>query len=63
MTSSRPSPSLARGDARAAIVLVVEDEILIRAAVAEYLRRLRYTVVEAADAAEAIAVFVSGELI
>jgi CheY-like chemotaxis protein len=63
MTSSRPSPSLARGDARAAIVLVVEDEILIRAAVAEYLRRLRYTVVEAADAAEGIAVVVSGELI
>jgi CheY-like chemotaxis protein len=63
MTSSRPSPSLARGDARASIVLVVEDEILIRAAVAEYLRRLRYTVVEAADGAEAIAVFVSGELI
>jgi CheY-like chemotaxis protein len=63
MTSSRPSPSLARGDARTAIVLVVEDEILIRAAVAEYLRRLRYTVVEAADGAEAIAVFVSGELI
>jgi CheY-like chemotaxis protein len=63
MTSSRPNPSPAREDARAAIVLVVEDEILIRAAVAEYLRRLRYTVVEAADAAEAIAVFISGELI
>jgi DNA-binding response OmpR family regulator len=46
-----------------AIVLVVEDEILIRAAVAEYLRISGYTVVEAADAAEAIAVFVSGELI
>jgi CheY-like chemotaxis protein len=63
MTSPRPNPSLARENARAAIVLVVEDEILIRAAVAEYLRRLRYTVVEAADAAEAIAVFISGELI
>jgi CheY-like chemotaxis protein len=63
MTLSRPNPLLARDDARAAIVLVVEDEILIRAAVAEYLRRLRYTVVEAADAAEAIGVFVSGELI
>jgi CheY-like chemotaxis protein len=63
MTSPRPNPSLASDNARAAIVLVVEDEILIRAAVAEYLRRLRYTVVEAADAAEAIAVFISGELI
>jgi CheY-like chemotaxis protein len=42
-------------------VLVVEDEILIRAAVAEYLRKLGFTVIEAADAAEAMAVFVSGE--
>jgi CheY-like chemotaxis protein len=43
------------------MVLVVEDEILIRAAVAEYLRKSGYTVVEAAHAAEAIAVFASGE--
>jgi CheY-like chemotaxis protein len=63
MVSSRADPSVARDNARAAMVLVVEDEILIRAAVAEYLRRLRYMVVEAADAAEAIAVFASGELI
>jgi CheY-like chemotaxis protein len=41
--------------------LVVEDEILIRVAVAEYPRRLGYRVVEAADATEAIAVFASGE--
>jgi DNA-binding response OmpR family regulator len=41
--------------------LVVEDEILIRAAVAEYLRISGYKVVEAADAAEATAVFASGE--
>ena len=61
MVSSRPHPSAAEGNARRAIVLVVEDEILIRAAVAEYLRISGYTVVEAADAAEAIAVFVSGE--
>jgi CheY-like chemotaxis protein len=40
---------------------MVEDEVLIRAAVAEYLRKSGYTVVEAADAAEAIAVFSSGE--
>ena len=63
MFSSRPHPSPGQGNPRPAIVLVVEDEILIRAAVAEYLRRLRYTVVEAADAAEAITVFVSGESI
>jgi CheY-like chemotaxis protein len=43
------------------MILVVEDEILIRAAVAEYLRISGYTVVEAADAAEAVAVFASGE--
>lgn len=61
MVSSRPDPSTVTGDARPTILLVVEDEILIRAAVAEYLRISGYTVVEAADAAEAIAVFVSGE--
>ena len=43
------------------MVLLVEDEILIRAAVAEYLRKLGYVVVEAGDAAEAIAVFSSDE--
>jgi CheY-like chemotaxis protein len=43
------------------MVLLVEDEILIRAAVADYLRKLGYVVVEAADAVEAIAVFSSGE--
>jgi DNA-binding response OmpR family regulator len=61
MVSSRQSPSSAQGNPRPAIVLLVEDEILIRAAVAEYLRRLHYRVIEAADAAEAIAVFSSGE--
>jgi DNA-binding response OmpR family regulator len=61
MVPSRPHPSAAEGSARRAIVLVVEDEILIRAAVAEHLRISGYTVVEAADAAEAVAVFVSGE--
>jgi len=61
MVPSRPASSPAKGNARPAIVLVVEDEILIRAAVAEYLRISGYTVVEAAGATEAIAVFVSGE--
>jgi CheY-like chemotaxis protein len=40
-------------------VLVVEDEILIRAAVAEFLRGAGYRVIEAANAAEAVAVFAS----
>ena len=38
------------------MILVVEDEILIRRAVAEYLRISGYLVVEAANAAEAISV-------
>ena len=41
-------------------VLVVEDEILIRSAVAEFLRGAGYRVIEAADAGEAVAVFASG---
>ena len=61
MVPSRADPSQSEGNACPTRVLVVEDEILIRAAVAEYLRVSGYTVVEAADAAEAIAVFVSGE--
>jgi DNA-binding NtrC family response regulator len=61
MIPPHPDPSTVTGNARPTIVLVVEDEILIRAAVAEYLRISGYTVLEAADAAEAIAVFVSGE--
>lgn len=35
-------------------ILVVEDEVLIRIATADYLRSAGYTVMEAADAAEAI---------
>ncbi len=42
------------------IVLVVEDEILTRCTVAEYLREGGYRVIEAANAAEAIGVFGSG---
>ncbi len=41
-------------------VLVVEDEILIRSAVAELLRNAGYRVIEAADAGEAVAIFASG---
>jgi CheY-like chemotaxis protein len=42
-------------------VLVVEDEILVRFTVADYLRGAGYVVVEAVDAAEALGVFASGE--
>jgi two-component system, response regulator PdtaR len=40
-------------------VLVVEDEILIRSAAAEFLRGAGYKVIEAATAVEAVAVFAS----
>jgi CheY-like chemotaxis protein len=63
MVSPRPDPSPIQDNVRQPVILIVEDEILIRVAVAEYLRRAGYRVVEAADAAEAIAVFSSGELI
>jgi len=46
--------------ARHRAVLLVEDEILIRSAVAEFLRSAGYRVIEAANAAEAVAVFASG---
>jgi CheY-like chemotaxis protein len=52
--------SRAEEEARQPVVLVVEDEVLIRSAVAEYLRILGNSVVEAASAAEAIAVFAAG---
>ena len=42
-------------------VLVVEDEILIRFMVTDYLRSAGYIVVEAANAAEALEVLTSGE--
>lgn len=42
-------------------VLVVEDEILVRLTIADHLRGAGYAIIEAANAAEAIAVFTSGE--
>jgi DNA-binding response OmpR family regulator len=52
--------SEAEENARQPVVLVVEDEILVRGPVAEDLREAGFTVIEAATAAEAIAVFGSG---
>jgi DNA-binding response OmpR family regulator len=49
--------------ARQPVILVVEDEILVRNPVAEFLRTAGYKVVEAANAAEAVAVFVTGTVI
>ena len=42
------------------VILVVEDQVLIRMAVAQYLRTCGYHVVEAGHAAEAIEVLASG---
>ena len=58
MLSATKSP--AQREARQPVVLVVEDEVLIRSVVAEYLRISGNLVVEAANAAEAIAVFAAG---
>jgi len=43
-------------------ILVVEDEVLIRLAIAEYLRECGYKVHEATQAAEAVAVLESPEV-
>ncbi len=45
--------------ARRPAVLVVEDEILVRTTIAEFLRDQGYFVIEAANATEAVAVFAS----
>lgn len=49
------------GHQAASTVLVVEDEILIRMPVADFLRESGYRVIEAADAAEAQTVIQAGE--
>jgi CheY-like chemotaxis protein len=48
-------------DAARPVVLVVEDEDLLRNTTAEYLRLFGYVVIEAANAAEAIEIFTSGQ--
>ena len=42
-------------------ILVVEDEILIRLAIADYLRNGGFRVIEASSASEALSVFAAGE--
>jgi CheY-like chemotaxis protein len=41
-------------------LLVVEDEVLVRGMVGDFLREQGFVVIEAADATEALAVFASG---
>jgi len=50
-------------DAARPVVLVVEDEDLLRNTTAEYLRLFGYVVIEAANAAEAIEIFASGQAV
>lgn len=54
-------PRGANGPERAATILVVEDEILIRLAVADFLREQGYRVLEAASGNEAQKVLASAE--
>ena len=46
--------------ARQPVVLVVEDDVLVRFAIVDYLRNPCYAVIEAANANEALEVFASG---
>jgi CheY-like chemotaxis protein len=53
----------AERSARQPVVLVVEDEILVRHTIAQDLREQGFTVIEAADALEAMSVFASGSAV
>jgi CheY-like chemotaxis protein len=46
--------------ARPPVVLVVEDEVLLRSSIAEHLRLAGYTVIEATSGTEAIGVLTAG---
>lgn len=56
-TGSTSSEEAGNGPQRPSTILVVEDEILVRMPVADYLRDCGYRVLEASTAAEAQAVF------
>ncbi len=53
-------PALGRGENERRIILLVEDEALIRLATADLLRHCGHVVIEAATADEALAVLVAG---
>ena len=56
----QPSAESQAGTLRAPVLLIVEDEFSVRWAAAEFLRESAYSVIEAANAAEAIAAIMSG---
>jgi CheY-like chemotaxis protein len=53
--------SFTDGTARLRVVLVVEDEDLVRGLAADFLREAGFSVIEAADAAEALCALASGD--
>lgn len=57
LAAARDLSSLAESDDTRPVVLVVEDEVLVRMVIAEYLRDCDYVVIEAGSAVEAIALF------
>jgi CheY-like chemotaxis protein len=57
--TDKQQPSSAIGET----VLVVEDEVLLRLVIAEYLRNCGYRVIEAADADEAVLVLKQPDLV
>lgn len=59
--TGRLNESGANETASQPVVLIVEDEPLLRDTTAEYLRLSGYAVIEVADAAQAVAVFASGK--
>ncbi len=60
-TENGLAPKANNGAERKPTLLVVEDEILIRLAAADYLRERGYRVIEASNASEAVSVFAAGQ--
>jgi Response regulator receiver domain len=60
MASSEHAPQASEATRRR-VILVVEDELLVRLTIPDYLRDAGYAVVEAANATEALEIFASGE--
>jgi len=57
LAAARDLSSIAESDDSRPVVLVVEDEVLVRMVIAEYLRDCDYMVIEAGSAVEAVALF------
>ncbi|MBS4045780.1 MAG: response regulator [Alphaproteobacteria bacterium] len=57
LAAARDLSSIAESDDSRPVVLVVEDEVLVRMVIAEYLRECDYVVIEAGSAVEAVALF------